>query len=188
MMCAARWVHTRKGPLAAALLISLAGASCTSNDDSSASPTTSPPAAAGSSAPASEWLSLDDGLHHGIIEEVVLADGSLTVVVELIEVFGDQAAVDAAIEDGEASSGDDLANPFYLRHLDVTGFLAVSDGAQLEVLDPLPGPLRSATTEEFAALYNGALTPGPDQSLVPQPVEILIADGIATRLSQIYTP
>jgi hypothetical protein len=178
-----------KGLLAFALAISLAAASCTSDDDPSAASTTARPAVEGSSVPASEWLSLDDGMHHGIIEEMVLAeDGSLSVVVELIEVFGDQAAVDAAIEDGEASTGEDLPNPFYIRHLDVTGHLSLSDDAQLEVLDPLPGPLRSASADEFVALYNGALTPGPGQPLVPQPVEILIADGVVTRLSQIYTP
>lgn len=132
--------------------------------------------------------SLPKGKSFGFVHHF---DGT-ALFVDPAEMFGNEAAVRAAREDGEIGRHEDLPDPFYIRNRS-KAIVRVPVSARLRVflLDNTEGALTPGERRaaELAALYCGGDRPewvysaGPDM-----PANLTLIDGEVVRIEERYLP
>lgn len=113
--------------------------------------------------------------------------------VDPAEMFGNEAAVKAAREDGEIGPNEDLPNPFYIRNRDREVFaVPVSGTFKVTLLFSSDSGMvtRHFTGTTFAALYGPGRDPYWDgySPLNNIPTDLRVSEGRAARVDEVYIP
>mgnify|MGYP006869342301 FL=1 len=109
------------------------------------------------------------------------------------EIFGDEAAVKAAREDGEIGPKEELPDPVYIRNPDrKLVAVPVSDGFRVTLLIGTDSgtATRHFTGKQFAELYSPDRKPVWEgySALDNIPVELRVSEGRSARADEQYLP
>ena len=114
-----------------------------------------------------------------------------SIAVRFVDFFVDDAADQAAREDGAISPGETLPNPFYIRDLEMEGSLPVGDDVRVTLLGydehGSPTPVE-VSFREFAEIINSAGYEGRWYGSAHNVYHLRIHEGRVVKIRQIYTP
>ena len=133
-----------------------------------------------------ETAELEDGEHFGFLTAFTPTE----LTFDPAEVFGNEEATAAAIEDGELAPGEELPNPFYVRNPDPTTVdLPVATNFEAQLIHNIELDHQLVTADDLAALYDGTGDASWVLALLEHiPVDLTVEDGEVIRIVQHYLP
>lgn len=184
-MSAGSGVVTRQRPfhLVALLAIVLVTAGCVTQEVSV--PTSEPTPQPVPGLPDGDWFAM-----------VTVGEdetGEMTLGVDLAEMLTGEEAIEAAVEDGAISEGEDLPNDFYIRNPETNMELVhLGDRAEILLISSTDtAQMLPVSPDELEQVYAGT-HPAQDGFYVaanqPIPMDVTVAGGEIAALSQVYLP